>query len=171
MIHLTGWLWTRLGFWPELAAIPRPMRRAVLRHWQRSHAFERGTWVGMALAIVVFVLLVMLAATYLLIVVSKSVRGLPVFVEDVGTLFGRVPIQWALVAGLAWVVGMVMCVRETDRIMRRSFRRFLRDAWSHGRAPICYVCGYDLRGTPGPTCSECGAGIPMLEDCLHGSED
>jgi hypothetical protein len=29
---------------------------------------------------------------------------------------------------------------------------------------VCVICGYDLRGSPGPQCPECGATIPVPYD-------
>ncbi len=47
---------------------------------------------------------------------------------------------------------------------RRRLNRLIIETWTHGRPPICYACNYDLRGSPGPTCPECGEKIPTLAD-------
>ncbi len=49
---------------------------------------------------------------------------------------------------------------------RKVLRRFVRETWRDGRPPECYACEYDLRGSSGKSCPECGESIPSLDDVL-----
>ena len=76
-------------------------------------------------------------------------------------------VLWLVAASVATAV-IVGIVHNAWCWMR--LKHLVRDTWSNGRPPICYACNYDLRGSPGPTCPECGEKIPTLAD-LGMAED
>ena len=43
--------------------------------------------------------------------------------------------------------------------LRQATRSYLSEHAENGKMKECLECGYDLRGTPGDTCSECGSWI------------
>lgn len=54
-------------------------------------------------------------------------------------------------------------VRQAQRIdqMRWEALQIAKQSWDANK---CTVCGYDLRGSPGPRCSECGTEMPPRDD-------
>jgi len=124
----------RIGQFPELEHLDARGRAAVLGHvrW----------WV------------------YPVMVLRSAVAGFLAFVVaawgmlcalDVG------PDAWiAMTGGLAaFVAAYLMQVNRIRREMRLEIRRLV----AQGPTPLCLACGYDLRGSPGPRCPECGEAI------------
>ena len=80
---------------------------------------------------------------------------------------------WIALAGL----GLVAVAEWRVTAVRNRFAGqkavALLETWRDhgGRARVCLRCGYDLRGTPGELCSECGGGrafIPAGDDHAPG---
>jgi hypothetical protein len=68
-------------------------------------------------------------------------------------------LPWLLV-GVAMFGLIIPCaVVWLDSRMRRRIGRRVVDELGGGRLRVCLKCGYDLRGTPGEVCSECGASV------------
>lgn len=61
-------------------------------------------------------------------------------------------VMGALTAFCAAWLGQIGTIRRT---MRDEIQRLARE----GSSPLCLACGYDLRGSPGPNCPECGEPI------------
>lgn len=69
----------------------------------------------------------------------------------------------AMIAGVSIFVFPALILNALNR---RRIRRHILDTWTNGRPPICYACNYDLRGSPGDACPECGEAIPTIEQVL-----
>jgi len=67
------------------------------------------------------------------------------------------------------IVGAALMVLMNNYILRRRVERMVRTRWINGRPPNCLACDYDLRGSDGPTCPECGGRIPCVEDIVRKS--
>lgn len=51
-----------------------------------------------------------------------------------------------------------------------EMERYLYSHWPDRRSPICYACGYNLKGSVSATCPECGEKVPWLEEVAVDSE-
>ncbi len=67
----------------------------------------------------------------------------------VATIFGVPPLLYRMVAA------PILASVHYDLVMRTIDHVLLTDA------QLCLACGYDLRGSPGDTCPECGARRPQ----------
>jgi hypothetical protein len=85
------------------------------------------------------------------IATAYSLLALAVFVGQLGTPHIGFPVQIVLFGvGFAW---FFYFRRAVDRaVKRRTIAELMR-----GRFLNCIACDYDLRGTPGEKCPECGA--------------
>jgi hypothetical protein len=63
-----------------------------------------------------------------------------------------------LLASLLCLILSFFISRFVFRRVEPRFRRHIRDL------QLCFTCGYDLRGSPGSTCPECGAAITGADD-------
>lgn len=75
---------------------------------------------------------------------------------------------------LAVALGCAALLHWRERRAHRDLLLLLAEARRTGRFPCCRHCGYDLRGSPGPTCPECGTSIwigrvPGLEPRPQGN--
>ncbi len=82
---------------------------------------------------------------------------------DHGVSEGRILLKLALIWGGGWGVILALYV-VNKRFARRDFVLWLAQTWTNGRPPNCLSCNYDLQGSDGPTCPECGEAIPNAGD-------
>lgn len=79
-----------------------------------------------------------------------------------------------IIALVMRIVLVLVIVGVTYNILSRvehgELERYLHSKWPDRRAPMCYACSYDLKGTVGATCPECGEKIPWLEEVAAESE-
>ena len=61
-------------------------------------------------------------------------------------------------------VGLLLVIFLWGLAARSSERRQLRRIMTRIGYPICIECGYDLRGSTGDTCNECGNPRPTPEE-------
>ena len=61
-------------------------------------------------------------------------------------------------SAVACAIGAIMLLFNplVALVFRRKIRALLQEVGNQGHR-ACAVCGYDLRGSPGDTCPECGA--------------
>jgi hypothetical protein len=97
--------------------------------------------------------------TYPLLVARAVVGGL-LAGGTVGMFVARRPNEVIFMttlcaAGLVAVVIYQLQLKQLRRLMREELAKGF-----HGtRPPFCFSCGYDLRGTTGWHCPECGQGV------------
>ncbi len=65
-------------------------------------------------------------------------------------------------AGVFVAIGWVHDALRRRRALRHLWRRMAELG-----IPTCTTCGYDLRGSPGPRCSECGTAFQRVGDRLQ----
>jgi hypothetical protein len=126
-----GMLW-KVSQFPELEHLEPGQRAAVLR---------RVPWWTYWVMVVRAYLLGSMIAT---VVGAVGLRGLP----------------WALTIVTVVVVGVTTGVWYYLRQigdLRGRMREQIAIEFSGRRPPFCFGCGYDLRGSGGETCPECGA--------------
>ena len=61
---------------------------------------------------------------------------------------------WAVITVPMWAPFLLFATYPTIAFMRGPLRRYRRR-----KRGLCLRCGYDLRGTTGGVCSECGEGV------------
>ena len=137
----------RVSSMPELRGWPRQMRNGLLRQWRREAWWHQGLEGALALA---------------------TVFG--------GAVLGMYPAIWLIMVVAPWrdfhyvhaAILAVCCVGVPGVValwfrallLRHAVRSVIRRTWRDGRPPVCYACGYDLRGTPADRCPECGLAVP-----------
>lgn len=127
----------RIGQFPELEHLDARERAAVLRRvrW----------WVYP----VVFV-------------VSAGAAVIALYVCGVTCMMALL-MEWSPVASVAVVMSALAAFCATWLGQMGTIRRAMRDEIQRlareGSSPLCLACGYDLRGSPGPNCPECGETI------------
>lgn len=146
-------MYLRMRSLPEFRSLPLPVYSGLMGYWGRA------TWSPL------YVELICATLTTVLVALSLACFGL--LQRRLGDL--REVESVLFIVALVWPVFVGLWLRVA--MMRPRLHAFLRRTWVNGRAPICYVCGYDLRGTPGPTCSECGVEIPRLPPELQDSDN
>ncbi|MEX1017954.1 MAG: hypothetical protein WDZ31_14535 [Phycisphaeraceae bacterium] len=71
---------------------------------------------------------------------------------------GNGPLGWLMTwLQIPTVAGMIAAMWIEFRLRRRAVIRLMLA--EGGRTATCFDCGYDLRGTTGDTCPECGCRI------------
>ena len=138
-------IYWQLGSTPELRDMAPAVRAALVKQWVKRTWWSVAINAASAVATVVY----LFGAGFVLMPAVLSV-GLPLAVDLVIAL-----VVCSLPVPLIQPVNVAL--------MRPRLRSFIRRTWKAGRPPICYLCQYDLRGTPGPSCPECGAEIPRID--------
>jgi hypothetical protein len=79
----------------------------------------------------------------------------------------------AAFAGCVVMAGAMFLVDARALLYRDLLRRNLREQLVAQGVRLCLPCGYDLRGSHGPRCPECGAAIPRdrCGTAVHGGGD
>lgn len=142
-------IYWRLGSVPELRRFPHEVRVGLVNHWRSQSPVLRK--VEGLVAIAAF-LASMYAAVWVTIVLGLRYQDVP--------FFQRYPL--VLWGGFV-VIPLIVIPPTRVAFLRLCLRHWVRRAWPGGRAPICYKCGYDLRGSTGKACPECGFAIPRVD--------
>lgn len=67
--------------------------------------------------------------------------------------------EWLIALLVLWyLVFFILLTVVTRNRSQANFRNYVR-SWENGKAPICFACEYDLRGTTASVCPECGSEI------------
>ena len=70
------------------------------------------------------------------------------------------PWQFTLAAGSCVLAGAFVLWFQFEFLrIRSALRAHLKQALQGQRLPVCLSCGYNLTGTTGDRCSECGASV------------
>ncbi len=142
---------------PELRHLSPAVRKGLDRHSLHLRRRDiRFYFYAMAFAELALVAATMFAI-YLL--VPAGVRLW--FDERTNLEFFGMILAAAVVGG---VIGGPLVGMMVRPFRRRILHRYVREYWNAGRPPICYACGYDLRGSSGPTCPECGEKVVTRDD-------
>ena len=121
---------------PELEGLPDHARRRIAQHALRDAPRDN-------------------RAIYAVIVVSLAIVLLVQWSwRDV--LAQAVHLATLPLLTLVW---LTIFFGQVKRRERRLLRRRLRQLYPDGRVNWCIRCDYDLRGSPGPNCPECGEAI------------
>jgi hypothetical protein len=141
-------LWTVHGL-PEVRRVPSSEREFLLASSLRAAPVSARL---LALAAFVMALVPVLA-------------GLAAMLDG---LRGLVPPRVLLVAAGGYAaVACLVAHQVYTRIVRATVRSFLRANWRSERLSVCLHCGYDLRGSAGEPCPECGAVQPCEQAQYH----
>lgn len=127
----------RIGQFPELEHLDAEDRRAVLRNvrW----------WVYPLLLLRAFTCAVLaMVGLGLMSVLLFGIWDMPV------------P---AIPTGLLTLIFLVIAYLYQINSVRRTMRAEIRELVARCGSPLCLSCGYDVRGSPGSRCPECGAPI------------
>ena len=149
---------------PELRRLSPAARKGLDRHSlnvRRRHI--RFYFYAMALTEIGLVAAAMFAV-YLLTPTSVRIW----FDERTNLEFFSILTGTAVLGGIVGghIVGLM--VRPFHR---RILHRYVSEHWKDGRPPICYACGYDLRGSSGAACPECGEKVLGLEQLGMNAPD
>jgi hypothetical protein len=130
-----------LNQYPQLEGMDREVARKWLKSCRREALRGLSRW-GQTLRF-----------GNIAIAIAYSLLALAVFGGLLGTAHIRFPVQIVLFGvGFTW---FFYFRRALDRaVQRRTNAELMR-----GRFLSCIACDYDLRGTPGDTCPECGASV------------
>ena len=137
--------------YPELAYLSSP--RARLAAWNRAWNWKR----------VVAGQLVILGCylSFSLVLVGVHLLGLTLVTRRLRLY----------ISGMALVAIVVLPFLLENTVMRRRIRRTLREQLSKSGIAICPGCAYDLRGSNGQRCPECGGMIPRSWKRIHHDEE
>lgn len=125
---------------PEVRAIPVHHRKKMLGLWK----LERPIVAAGGCLVRAFILISLFPTVIYL--VSRALSA------GAGSL-----LSWELIF-TGWALLCAGVTMAHLYLARRSLRSFLAEE-ARRREAFCLKCGYDLRGTPGPICPECGAVI------------
>ncbi len=131
--------------YPELTRFDTDRQRldAFQRAWFTPRLRDRG---GPSLKLAIVAGIVLVVCVCAMMAVRSAVASR---VND--------PLAWWLGRGL-WVgLGFVLAAVVRRYGTRTTVRRALRAQLREAGVPICVNCGYDLRGSSGGTCPECGS--------------
>jgi hypothetical protein len=142
--HAIGWAarirewlkYERLDHYPELDRFPRGEALARLNEYEREERAACQPWLRSFHVLMALGMVALVAACFF--AGDMAQIGLSLF---------QVPIL---------IVQFVLYRRLRRRVRARMTMEF-----GAGRLGTCLECGYDLRGTPGDRCSECGAPITV----------
>lgn len=129
----------RIGQFPEVEHLDARGRAAVLRR-VRWWVYPLMFLLSAGAAVIAFIVLSF--PVYLLCGLIVGVDPPPSIVFAVGPAF-------------AFVATWMAQIHTIRFALREEIQRLARE----GSSPFCLACGYDLRGSPGPRCFECGEPI------------
>ena len=142
---------------PELRRLSPAVRKGLDHHSLHLRRRDiRFYFYAMAMTELALVAVVMFA---IYVLVPASVRLW--FDERSNLEFFAMIIAAAVLGGL---VGGPLVGAMVRPFRRRILHQYVREHWRDGRPPICYACSYDLRGSNGATCPECGEKITTLDE-------
>lgn len=137
--------------YPELAYLSSPRERlaALDRVWN---------WKRVVAGVLVYVVCQL---SIMLVLVGVHFLGL--------TLIAR---RLSLsIFGIVYVAVFVLPFLSMHLVVRRRIRRALREQLSKSGIAICPGCAYDLRGSAGRRCPECGSPITRSWKRIHHDEE
>jgi hypothetical protein len=137
---LHGSRFGRLKQYPELRGFPRGRANVLVRRYEREEKSTR-PW---RLISAVFWPYMLLLCTW------------PIWIN---WLFSEAYAEFAFVAFSLLLVPFVIATLLLHDSMQKRVSLRVVDELGGGRLRVCLKCGYDLRGTPGEVCSECGASV------------
>lgn len=151
-------IYWRLCSTPELRVLPRQVCNGLVLYWGRHRRWSAWVADGLsawcAVLITPVVMMVLFGAADRVVAWSGAGR----LTDDLLLTYGGI-----VLAMLAMAASIALTWPLRTALYRRGLVRYMRATWRDGRPPICYICGYDLRGSPGPSCPECGGPIPTLD--------
>ena len=129
---------------PSLRKLPEPVRKGLVKELSTKTNFSSRARVQ--LLAVQWSLLLLFAPVAVLVNATTMSTRLVAIAAVIGFLFLD-----------------VVLLRRAIRSGTATLQAYVKERWVNGRAPVCYACQYDLRGSPGEHCPECGCKIPTLE--------
>ena len=145
-------IYFRLGSTPELRRFPHKVRVGILNHWRREKRLHSlgETCVALSLSFPIYAINIFVSFNIISFFHHYGLVEQPL-------LFHTVILLFFLIIPLPFILFL------RTVFLRFFLLRYIKHTWLNGRAPVCYACTYDLTGSPGSSCPECGMGVPQID--------